>query len=308
MRMGGKELPMMTPSSRRVRWALAFLLGATPIVVGAGCLDFKQETLLLRFEDDANTLTCLLVYEGLNAAPGGSQKEADSLEQAKTQLASFLANQGEFCLFDNWIGHIVLSPNPKDEAKVASQKRKIARLIEIRNRAFLLNERGELCAYQTITIPNVRKFEDGLNELISEVSDESITSNLAIPAEERPGKLSEESLRIIQTAARKGHRWVRISPARVEFDLPITRADAERMIDPSNCGIDISALKAAIPGLPSRPTTAACPSRWATARGASSRSGARGARGKVRSSRKNCENTSSRFPTSSSTNRGRPRR
>jgi hypothetical protein len=239
---------MLSPSSCRVRWTLAFLLGATPIVVGAGCLDFKQETVVLRFEDDPNKLTCLLVYEGLNGAPRQGEKEVDSLEQVKTQLASFLANQDQFCLFDNWIGHIDLSPNPKDEAKVAARKRKIARLIEIRNRAFLLNERGELCGYQTITIPDVRKLEDGLNELISEVIDEGINATLSKPTEERSKGFSEESLRISQAAARKGHRWVRISRGKVDLDFPMTRADAEKTIDPSESGINMTYLKTAIPG------------------------------------------------------------
>jgi hypothetical protein len=238
----------MTPSSRRVRWTLAFLLGATPIVVGAGCLDFKQETVVLRFEDDPNKLTCLLVYEGLNAASRSGEKDVDSLEKAKAQLGSILVSQDQFCLFDNWIGHVDLGPAPKDDAKIRARKRRFSRSIEIRNRTFLLNERGELCGYQTITIPDVRNLEDGLNDLLSEVIDENITATLSLPAGGRSKDFSDESLRIIQGTARKGHRWVRLARGKVELDFPMTRADAEKMIDPSNRDFDTNALKAAIPG------------------------------------------------------------
>lgn len=224
---------------KRPRLILLTTIAFSIIFITAGCLQIKQQTIVARFSEDGKKMELLLVYEGLYVSSFSfGDKESDKekarkadLEKAKKELADFVASEQQFSLGTNWvISPINLKPEPEDSQLTANRKRLLLKALQIRNVAFLLNERNELSGYQIISF-DIREFVNTFNDVACEAIDELVTAELTKPRDDtKAEKLSDTSLRQIQRASRKGHKWIKITPGQITFTLPITKDDANLIV------------------------------------------------------------------------------
>jgi hypothetical protein len=209
---------MSLPTPRR-----ALGLTALCTLTLAGCVDFDREVVVITTPPDSKELRALIIYEGIH----GKGNSAADLTEAKQQLGQFVDRGQEFCLIDNWITHVVLTPSENDDPQGAATKTLLRGELTVRNHAFYL-EGGKLCGYQTVTARDRDRLVAGLNKIGSAVAAEGVKKEREKPRE-NPSDLSEESLRRLEKAAQSGFAWLELQPGQLRFTLPITAADAKRL-------------------------------------------------------------------------------
>ena len=203
---------MTTGLGRRSWFALATL------ILIPGCLEFKKQTLILKFDDKSDKITILSVCEGFYVG-GGRLDKKEALKDAKDSLAEFVGEEPAFRYLAGWIA-VSVKPMPDDSAEVAANKRRMAPIVEIGRGKLFLNEDGRLSGTQMVTIKDRKAFETALNELYSQ----QVAKTKSTP------EVSAESLDLMHKAAAEGHKWVTITPGRFLFDLPMTGKDADKVL------------------------------------------------------------------------------
>lgn len=203
---------MTTSFGRRSWFALATL------ILIPGCLEFKKQTLILKFDDKSDKITILSVCEGFYVG-GGRLDKKEALKDAKDSLAEFVGEEPAFRYLAGWIS-LSVKPMPDDSAEVVANKRRIAPIVEIGRGKLFLNEDGRLSGTQTVTIKDRKAFEKSLNELFSQ----QVANTKSTP------EVSAESLDLMSKAAAEGHKWVTITPGRCLIDLPMTGEDADKVL------------------------------------------------------------------------------
>lgn len=201
---------MTTALGRRSWFALAALL------LIPGCLDFAKQTVLIKFDEKTEKVTILSVYERFHVNRGLSKK--DSLKDAKESLSKFVGDEPNVVVFSKWI-NLNLIPEDDDPPEVNSIKRRLAAVMKIDRGRLLLNERGELSGFQTITIFDRTALVKVVNDSISDL----VRSQPSLG-------MSDETDRLVKEAAKRGHRWVKISVGQVVVDVPMSEKDADKLM------------------------------------------------------------------------------
>lgn len=201
---------MTTALGRRSWFALAALL------LIPGCLDFAKQTVLIKFDEKTEKVTILSVYERFHVNRGLSKK--DSLKDAKESLSKFVGDEPNVVVFSKWI-NLNLIPEDDDPPEVNSIKRRLAAVMKIDRGRLLLNERGELSGFQTITIFDRTALVKVVNDSISDL----VRSQPSLG-------MSDETDRLVKEAAKRGHRWVKISVGQVVVDVPMAEKDADKLM------------------------------------------------------------------------------
>jgi hypothetical protein len=164
------------PEIPRLRFGLLFAV----ILLCTSCVDFDSQTLSFRYEKDKDELRVFQLYERIHA-DGSKGKLSD---KEKKQLAKILNGQVSY-FFNNWI--IAYTPEMIDDAigsltkaqgKTADDEAEIKNVraaiaffkdlkasVKVVNGQFFLNDKQELCGYQTITVSNVSRLIKTANEL-----------------------------------------------------------------------------------------------------------------------------------------------
>ena len=153
-----------------------FLLVAAVLAL-VGCIEFERQT--VTYEHDAKTDTLRLhnTYHGLYGADDVTQLS----QEERDQLASVMKGQRTF-FFNNWISEISVDQlketlgkqadplsNSLEEAARRATTNLVALLIanvRIENGKFFLNEQGQPCGTQRVTIRNVSKVIEAGNALV----------------------------------------------------------------------------------------------------------------------------------------------
>jgi hypothetical protein len=209
---------MSHPKARLALTALATL-------ALAGCVDFDREIVVVVNDPGRKEVRALFIYEGLHV--NGSKPE--DLEKARNQLTQFVNSGQEFCLIDNWISHVVLTADPKEDPRAEAVKGMLRGELTVRNEAIYV-ENGKLCGYQTVTARDGQKLVAELNKAGSMVMTAAVAEQRARANKANPD-FSEESLKKLDQAAKDGFAWLELRPGRLRFTLPISPADAKKMRD-----------------------------------------------------------------------------
>jgi len=225
-------------------------LAAASSGCGGGLMQ-EQQAVVVRFDEGSRGLTCLFVYQGLHVDEVGSgeAERAKNLDEAKRQLADFLASGRKLGLFlFGRIDNFDLGKNPEDDPDNAAILKALVESLRVRNDAFFLDPAKGLCLRQTIAIGDYAEFARAINEGLSRAIDDSITKDLANPSNhivdvqiprgaELAPQPAEVGVRIpwtaklaLQAAARAGHRWLAITPGKIELRLPVSPEDAASIL------------------------------------------------------------------------------
>ncbi len=219
---------------RHRAWSLIVAgLAAASSGCGGGLMQ-EQQAVVVRFDEGSRGLTCLFVYQGLHVDEVGSgeAERAKNLDEAKRQLADFLASGRKLGLFlFGRIDNFDLGKNPYDSPAAAATRKSIADAIRVRNDAFFLDPAKGLCLRQTITVEDPDALARSINEAASRAIDEMLTRDLANPgAAEGEVKIPRSAKLALQAAARAGHRWLAITPGKIELRLPVSPEDAASIL------------------------------------------------------------------------------
>ncbi len=194
----------------------------------------EQQAVVIRFDEGSPGLTCLFAYQGLHVDEVGSgeSERAKNLDEAKRQLADFLASGRKLGLFlFGRIDNFDLGKDPEDTPVAAAIRKSIADAIKIRNDAFFLDPPKGLCLRQTITIEDPDALARAVNEALSQTIDDGITKDLANPSTAGGGVQIPRTAKVaLQAAARAGHRWLTIAPGKVELRFPVSPEDAASIL------------------------------------------------------------------------------
>jgi len=208
------------------RRRLAVFFGLALALANAGCgrLGFEKQTVVAAFPADRDEVRILLVYEGLNVL---GDKEND-LKDAKSRLRQ-LATEQTFYLMNAF--SFSLKPDPA--RPLTEEEKKTWQLIQkhlsLLNGEFYLDEKGQLCFYQHLTIRDAQEFVKGCNEWIGRAIGKFAAEGLALDraalnAEERAAwaMWDVETLQRLQAASKGKHAWLRLEAGRLSFTMPGT--------------------------------------------------------------------------------------
>ncbi|NBR83963.1 MAG: hypothetical protein EB141_07210 [Verrucomicrobia bacterium] len=176
------------------------LLGLAVLLL-PGCIEFDRQTVTYEHDTKADTLLIHQTYHGLYGADDVTQLS----EQEREQLANVMKRQRTF-FFANWIFELNVEgckeqlteaatpkTNSLEEAHRRAQTNALALLIanvRIENGKFYLNEKGQPCGTQRVTIRNVSKLIEAVNALLRRALE--VEMKKSDSADER--KLINESL------------------------------------------------------------------------------------------------------------------
>jgi hypothetical protein len=197
------------------------------VLLSTGCIDFEKQTIVVAFNPDRDEANVLLVYEDIN--PGGDKDE--DLKNARETFDLLFAQEKGFVLAHP-LAIIPLTP-PEEKEKLSERDKKLrAHLIKhltVKKGTFFVNKQGRLCGTQTVTVHEAKKFVEGLNDYISEAVAEMAEKGLADRT--KGARPDEETLRLMQKAARAKHAWLAFEPGQVRLTLvgsPKYLADTKR--------------------------------------------------------------------------------
>lgn len=216
---------MSHPSpSRSAARRFAMLLLPLLLLGNTGCLVFDHQTTVIAFPPDSRQVRILTICEGLHVQ---GDRDTD-LAKAKEQLTSWAEAGQEFYLGPSWIMHVTLKPDGGESPETQAQKASLRKHFLIEKPTFFLNASGKLCLYQTVTIHDRDKFAAAMNDLIgSEVAREAAAA-LADP-NRRSEWMDEDTLRLMDRAARGPFPWFDLEPGRISMSMPIGPAAAVRL-------------------------------------------------------------------------------
>jgi hypothetical protein len=189
-------------------------------ILCAGCLDYERETIVAVFPPGTQEIHCLLVYEGLHVMGGG---KAD-LDRARADLGRIFEQGDAFHVIRAF--PIALKSNEGDDEESRSFLEMLRKHLTIGKGAFFLDKNGKLCGYQTVTVRDRDRLTTVLNRVFDREMRNYAVRQRAEP--DRPLRLDDDSLPLIEKAAEAGARWLTVEPGRVSYSVPMTAEGARR--------------------------------------------------------------------------------
>src|SRR5438067_2162107 len=118
-------------------WRRPFLvLAVLSLLFLPGCLEFKKQTLIVKFDDKSDKITCMSIYEGFYAGEGlhllqfkQSARRSD-LDAAKTDLSRFVGDKRSLYLLSGLL-EMDLDPDPTDPSEGAKVMRRLAPFLQL---------------------------------------------------------------------------------------------------------------------------------------------------------------------------------
>ena len=189
------------------------------VALGAGCVEFESQTILVRYDKAADTIHVRLIYRGLYAGADESDPEKDVAE-ALAQLKTVVDRGTRFYIFDNWPFEAdVGAPEEGEEDKPGNAL--LRPFTKVKNGKFFLDVDGKLCAWQDIEFSKATALLEQTNRLLS----------LAVMTGQVDGlkEVDETTRRLLQQWMAKGEPWVVVDATGAEVRLPASDADAARL-------------------------------------------------------------------------------
>lgn len=191
--------------------------------VTAGCIDFDQQLLSYRYDQQADTLRIFQLYEGIHA-----EKKAAPVKSEIDELRSVVCGERSF-LFTNWIYEFHRSGMEAQRRKVLKEAEEAgpgpertamtiyARLIElllaavqVDNGQFFINPAGELSGFQFVSVT-------GVSRLLPQVNRELVR----LAATDELEKFSDADRKRIRAV----RQWISIDGNEIRLRRPLPYAD-----------------------------------------------------------------------------------
>jgi hypothetical protein len=217
----------------------------------SSCIEFEQEKLTYIHDEEKDELRVTLTYEGIfgNLDKGQNSQNGpndlateDRLDQKQiSQLESVLEQKRAF-FFSNWIfeydqrtlSEILTKDKPTTERSVFGKPEKeliqsLIKEVKVENVGFFRNEKGQLCAAQTLKISNA----SGIIEQANEVLGRQVKARIQEMREERdrkvPNAFTAATIDLIETRVRDGFPFIKIQGNLITITLIMTPPDQERI-------------------------------------------------------------------------------
>jgi hypothetical protein len=217
----------------------------------SSCIEFEQEKLTYIHDEEKDELRVTLTYEGIfgNLDKGQNSQNGpndlateDRLNQKQiSQLESVLEQKRAF-FFSNWIfeydqrtlSEILTKDKPTTERSVFGKPEKeliqsLIKEVKVENVGFFRNEKGKLCAAQTLKISNA----SGIIEQANEVLGRQVKARIQEMREERdrkvPNAFTAATIDLIENRVREGFPFIKIQGNLITITLIMTPPDQERI-------------------------------------------------------------------------------
>ena len=217
----------------------------------SSCIEFEQEKLTYIHDEEKDELRVTLTYEGIfgNLDKGQNSQNGpndlateDRLNQKQiSQLESVLEQKRAF-FFSNWIfeydqrtlSEILTKDKPTTERSVFGKPEKeliqsLIKEVKVENVGFFRNEKGQLCAAQTLKISNA----SGIIEQANEVLGRQVKARIQEMREERdrkvPNAFTAATIDLIETRVSDGFPFIKIQGNLITITLIMTPPDQERI-------------------------------------------------------------------------------
>ena len=217
----------------------------------SSCIEFEQEKLTYIHDEEKDELRVTLTYEGIfgNLDKGQNSQNGpndlateDRLDQKQiSQLESVLEQKRAF-FFSNWIfeydqrtlSEILTKDKPTTERSVFGKPEKeliqsLIKEVKVENVGFFRNEKGQLCAAQTLKISNA----SGIIEQANEVLGRQVKARIQEMREEIdrkvPNAFTAATIDLIETRVRDGFPFIKIQGNLITITLIMTPPDQERI-------------------------------------------------------------------------------
>ncbi|MEQ2010194.1 MAG: hypothetical protein ABMA26_25705 [Limisphaerales bacterium] len=193
-----------------------------------GCIEFERQTVTYEHDAKADTLRIHQTYHGIYGADDVTQLSKEEREQ----LASVMKGQRTF-FFSNWILELNVGSLrdaltseviPKTNSLEEAQRRALTNLltmiisnVRIENGKFYLNEKGQPCGTQRVTVRNVSKLLATGNALLRK--------HLEV---EMKGKPTAAERELINASLARPEPFFTLMGQQIRHRYPMTRAEFEK--------------------------------------------------------------------------------
>lgn len=208
--------------SRKLLPFLALVLALT------GCIEFERQTVTYEHDAKADTLLIHQTYHGLYGADDVTKLS----EKEREQLADVMKSQRTF-FFANWIfelnvegskedlaGAVDPKTNSLEEAYRRTQTNALALLItnvRVENGKFYLNDKGQPCGTQRVTIRNVSKLLAAGNALLRKVLEV-----------EMKGKQTAAERELLNASLARPEPFITLTGQQIRFRFPLSKAEFDQ--------------------------------------------------------------------------------
>ena len=212
----------IAPVFRKLLPFLALALALT------GCIEFERQTVTYEHDAKADTLRIHQTYHGLYGADDVTQLS----EKEREQLADVMKGQRTF-FFSNWIlelnveswketltAEVIPKTNSLEEAFRRAETNLLTLLIanvRIENGKFYLNEKGQPCGTQRVTIRNVSK--------ILEVGNALMRRGVEV---EMKGKQTAAERELLNASLARPEPFFSLTGQQIHYRFPLSKAEFEK--------------------------------------------------------------------------------
>ena len=217
----------------------------------SSCIEFEQEKLTYIHDEEKDELRVTLTYEGIfgnldkgqNSQNGPNDLATENrLNQKQIEQLESVLEQKRAFFFSNWIfeydqrtlSEILTKDKPTTERSVFGKPEKeliqsLIKEVTVENVGFFRNEKGQLCAAQTLKISNA----SGIIEQANEVLGRQVKARIQEMREERdrkvPNAFTAATIDLIENRVREGFPFIKIQGNLITITLIMTPPDQERI-------------------------------------------------------------------------------
>lgn len=194
-----------------------------------GCIEFERQTVTYEHDAQADTLRVHQTYHGIYGADDVTQLS----EKEREQLADVMKGQRTF-FFSNWIlelnvgslkDALASEANPKTNSLEEAQRRALTNLltmiianVRIENGKFYLNEKGQPCGTQRVTVRNVSKLLATGNALLRK--------HLEVEMKDKPTAAERE---LINASLARPEPFFTLAGQQIRFRFPLSKAEFDKL-------------------------------------------------------------------------------
>lgn len=199
-----------------------------PVLALTGCIEFERQTVTYEHDAKADTLLIHQTYHGLY----GADDVTHLSEKEREQLDSVMKGQRTF-FFSNWIlelnvegfkEQLAAAVDPKtnslEEAHRRAQTNLLTLLIanvRIENGKFYLNEKGQPCGTQRVSIRSISKVLDAGNALMRRQLEA-----------EMKGKDTAAERELINASLARPEPFFTLTGQQIRYRFPLSKAEFEK--------------------------------------------------------------------------------
>ena len=194
-----------------------------------GCIEFERQTVTYEHDAKVDTLHIHQTYHGIY----GADDVTKLTEQERVQLDSVMKGQRTF-FFANWIFELNVgsfkeqlneAAVPKTNSLEEAQRRAVTNLltllvanVRVENGKFYLNEKGQPCGTQRVTLRNVSKLLVAGNEVIRR--------GLEVEMKDKPTAAERE---LINTSLARSGPFLTLTGQQLRFRWPSPKAEFDKV-------------------------------------------------------------------------------